>query len=170
MPHEIPQHPYLASDDRSRLDFGVVHGFLSTCYWSPGIPRGIVEKAAANSVAFGVYDLSQPGAAQVGYARVVTDHATFAYLADVFVLESHRGRGLSMLLMRTIMSHPGLQGLRRWLLMTRDAHGVYARFGFTPLSNPQAPMEITRREIYLRAGGDPASSAGGPEHPISPRT
>jgi GNAT superfamily N-acetyltransferase len=150
MPHELAQPPYLASDDRARLDFSVVHAFLSSCYWSPGIPRYLVEKAAANSVAFGVYDLSGAVPAQVGYARVVTDYATFAYLADVFVLESHRGRGLSMLLMRCIQSHPDLQGLRRWLLMTRDAHGVYARCGFTPLTNPGAAMEITRREIYLK--------------------
>lgn len=150
MPHEIHQHPFLASDDRARLDFAVVHAFLATCYWSPGIPRAVVEKAAANSVAFGVYDLSKPASTQVGYARVVTDYATFAYLADVFILESHRGRGLSMLLMRCIQSHPQLQGLRRWLLMTRDAHGVYARCGFTPLTNPGAAMEITRRDIYLK--------------------
>lgn len=151
MPHETSQPPYLASDDRARLNFGVVHAFLSTSYWVPGIPRAVVEKAAAHSIPFGVYDLSAGTPAQVGYARVVTDRATFAYLADVFVLESHRGRGLSLLLMRNIMSHPELQGLRRWLLMTRDAHGVYARFGFKPLANPVAPMEITVRDIYLRA-------------------
>jgi GNAT superfamily N-acetyltransferase len=160
MPHEILQHPFLVTDDRSRLDFTVVHAFLSACYWSPGIPRYVVEKAAVNSVAFGVYDLTAGTGRQVGYARVVTDYATFAYLADVFVLESHRGRGLSMMLMRCIQSHPDLQGLRRWLLMTRDAHGVYARCGFSPLANPGSAMEITRREIYLQ----PASTHT-PKHP-----
>ncbi|MFM9958023.1 MAG: GNAT family N-acetyltransferase [Phycisphaerales bacterium] len=149
MPHELRQTPFFVSDDRSKLDFAVIHRFLSGCYWSKGIPRELVEKAAANSIPFGVYEFSGNSIAQVGFARVVTDRATFAYLADVFVLESHRGRGLSMLLMRCIQSHPDLQGLRRWLLMTRDAHGLYAKCGFAPLASPGFAMEISRRDLYL---------------------
>ncbi len=121
------------SDDPARLDLDVICGYLSTeSYWATGRPREVIERSIAHSLPFGLYD----GAAQVGFARVVTDRATFAYLADVFVLSSHRGRGLSKRLVAAILAHPELQGLRRWLLVTRDAHGLYARFGFTPLPEP----------------------------------
>jgi GNAT superfamily N-acetyltransferase len=112
---------YAISTDKHRLDVGAIQAFLAQTYWSPGIPIAIVKRAIANSLCFGLYR----GTEQVGFARVVTDKATFAYLADVFVLEQHRGRGLSKWLMETIIGHEDLQGLRRFLLGTRDAHGLY---------------------------------------------
>ncbi len=142
------------STDPSLLDLGVIHGFLSTCYWSPGIARERVERAIRNSMCFGVYDTDQPRTgdpskpSQVGFARVITDRATYAYLCDVFVLESQRGRGASKLLMRTVVEHPDLQGLRRFCLMTRDAHGLYAQFGFGPTPDPTRYMERVDRESY----------------------
>ncbi len=125
------------SDDPARLDFDVVHGYLTRSYWSPGIAREAVERAARHSLPFGLYD----GGRQVGYARVVTDRTTFAYLADVFVLEAHRGRGLGVFLVESVLAHPDLQGLRRWLLATRDAHTLYARSGFRALAAPETMME-----------------------------
>jgi GNAT superfamily N-acetyltransferase len=125
------------SDDPARLDFDVVHGYLTRSYWSPGIARDRVERAARHSLAFGLYDAG----VQIGYARVVTDRTTFAYLADVFVLEAHRGRGLGVFLVESVLGHPEVQGLRRWMLATRDAHGLYARFGFTALADPATMME-----------------------------
>lgn len=135
---------YDISDDKSRLNIDVIHGFLKGSYWSPGIPRNIVERAIRESLCFGVYS----GSDQIGFARVVTDKATFAYLADVFILEPHRGKGLSKKLMAFISSHPDLQGLRRFILATSDAHGLYAQFGFTALANPQVYMEIMRPDVY----------------------
>ena len=123
--------------DKRRLDFNVIHGFLSTSYWSPNIARETVRRAIENSLCFGVYLGNQ----QVGFARVITDGATFAYLADVFVLEDYRGRGLSKRLMDAIVNHPHLQGLRRWMLSTRDAHRLYAQYGFTSLATPEKVME-----------------------------
>ena len=153
MPHELIEPPYFVSDDASLVDFDVVHGFLTTCYWSPGIPRELVERAARHSLCFGVYNGSRNGEhEQVGFARVVSDRATYAYLADVFVLDKHRGHGLSKLLMRAILSHPELQGLRRWMLMTRDAHGLYTQFGFHPMPNPTRAMERTVANAYLKKG------------------
>lgn len=137
-----PRHAaYEISADPARLDFDVVHGFLATSYWSPGVSRAVVERAARHSLAFGVYHDGGGAPRQVGYARVVTDRATFAYLADVFVLPEHRGRGLATWLVGTVLAHPDLQGLRRWLLATRDAHALYARAGFTPLAAPERFME-----------------------------
>lgn len=130
--------------DKQRLDLDVIHGFLATSYWSPGIPREIVQRAIEHSLCFGVY----LGDTQVGFARAITDYATFAYLADVFVLPAHRGRGLSKMLMDAIVSHPDLQGLRRWSLTTRDAHGLYVRYGFTPLSAPDRFMERYTPNAY----------------------
>jgi GNAT superfamily N-acetyltransferase len=124
------------SDAFDRLDFDVVHGYLTRAYWSPGVARDVVERAARGSLAFGLYD----GGAQIGYARVVTDRATFAYLADVFVLEAHRRRGLGVFLVESVLAHPDLQNLRRWLLATLDAHTLYARFGFRPLPEPARYM------------------------------
>jgi N-acetylglutamate synthase-like GNAT family acetyltransferase len=126
--------------DKSRFDVDAIHRFLSQeAYWSLGIPREMVERALANSLCFGVFD---DDGRQVGLARVITDFVSIGYLADVFVLPSHRGRGLSKLLMETIRNHPDLQRVRRWLLVTRDAHGLYRQYGFRELSRPERLMEI----------------------------
>jgi len=136
---------YEISTDPARLDVAAIHGFLTRSYWSPGIPIGTVERALRNSLCFGVYESS---GAQVGLARVVTDYATFAYLCDVYVLEEHRGVGLAKRLMRELMSHPALSGARRVMLATRDAHGLYAGFGFLEAGAAKNLMEIVRPEIY----------------------
>ena len=135
---------YSISCDRDKLDLSVVHGFLSTSYWSPGLPIEVLRRAIAGSLCFGLYH----GNAQVVFARVVTDKATFAYLCDVFVLEEHRGKKLGRWLMESVASHPDLQGLRRFVLVTRDAHGLYEQFGFRPLSRPEGYMELHRPDIY----------------------
>jgi GNAT superfamily N-acetyltransferase len=138
---------YEISTDPGRLDLDVIHDFLRDAYWSPGVPREVVERSIAHSICFGAYDAS---GAQAGFARVVTDRAVFAYLGDVFVLPEHRGRGLGMRLMEAVVAHPDLQGLRRFTLATRDAHGLYAKFGFEPLRNPAIFMTIDRAagDIY----------------------
>ena len=128
---------YVISTDASRLDLRTVHNFLKTSYWAAGVPFEVVERSVRNSMVFGVYS----GEEQVGFARVVTDRATFAYLADVFVLETHRGRGVGKWLMKTIFSHPDLQGLRRFMLATGDAHELYRRHGFDGLGSPEIFME-----------------------------
>ena len=143
--YEVVREEYLISTDKALLDFGVIHGYLSRSYWSPEISMDIVKQAADNSVTFGVYR----GAVQVGYARVITDSTTFAYLADVFILEEERRKGLSKWLVETILQTPFLQGLRRWMLATKDAHGLYQQFGFVPLDDPQIFMQINRSDIYL---------------------
>ena len=117
-----------ASVDKSRIDLEVVHGFLRQIYWAENIPREVMERAIAGAMCFSVFD---PSGAQVGFGRVVTDRATFAWLSDVFVLESHRGRGLAKWMVRLMLGHPELQGLRRWLLGTRDAQELYRSFGFS---------------------------------------
>lgn len=137
---------YEISADPARLDLDVIHGFLSRSYWSPGIPRHTVERGLQHSLCFGIYD----GGGQVGFARVVTDRATFAYLADVFVLEAHRGKGLSKCLMAAVRAHEDLQGLRRFLLATRDAHGLYRAFGFKDVAYPTRLMEIIDPDVYQR--------------------
>lgn len=124
---------YQASDDPARLDVDVIHGFLRTAYWSPGVSRETVEKAIRGSLPMGLY---APDGRQAGFARAVTDRATFGYLADVFVLPAHRGRGLSRFLVTALLEHPDLSGLRRWMLATADAHGVYEALGFTALDDP----------------------------------
>ena len=129
---------YLISTDRSRLNLGVIHDFLSTSYWAAGVPEDVVKRSVVNSLVFGVYR----GKEQVGFARVVTDYATFAYLADVFVLEAHRGRGLGKWLIEVVLSHPDLRGLRRWLLATGDAHELYRKYGFAELARAEIFMEI----------------------------
>ena len=136
---------FVVSTDRARLDLNVIHGFLTTSYWAKGVPRETVARAIEHSLCFGVYDRS---GGQVGFARVISDFATFAYVADVFVLETHRGTGLGKELMRAVVGHPGLQGLRRWSLSTLDAHGLYAQVGFTPLNFPDRYMEILRMNAY----------------------
>jgi GNAT superfamily N-acetyltransferase len=142
---ESRRDDFVVSTDRTRLDIDVIHGFLSNCYWAKGIPRETVARSLEHSLCFGVYDGS---GAQVGFARVVSDFATVAYLGDVFVLETHRGRGLSKFMMECIMAHPALQGLRRWILLTRDAHGLYQQFGFTPLKSADRYMELHRPDVY----------------------
>jgi GNAT superfamily N-acetyltransferase len=137
-------HQYEVSTDGSRFDVGAIHAFLSQTYWSPGISRAMVERAIANSLCFGVL----LGSEQVGFARVVTDRATFAYLADVYILEQHRGKGLSHLLMEHVIRHPDLQGLRRMLLVTRDAHGLYEKHGFKALASPERLMERLNPNAY----------------------
>ncbi len=131
---------YDISTDPARLQPAAIHAYLTRSDWSPGVPRAVVDRAIAGALCFGVY----AGDAQVGFARVITDKATFAYLADVYVLEEHRGQGLSKRLLAAIQSHPELQGLRRFLLATADAHGLYAQFGFRPLEAPARMMEIRR--------------------------
>ena len=138
------QGPYSIATDRAQLDIDAIHAFLSRSFWAEGIPRETVAKAIANSLCFGLFD----GAIQVGFARVVTDRATYAYLCDVYVLESHRGRGLGKWLIDTVMTHPDLQGLRRFQLVTRDAHGLYRRHGFDAPANPERHMEIFRDGMY----------------------
>ncbi|MFL5355940.1 GNAT family N-acetyltransferase [Archangium sp.] len=146
MQNEWRQGDYILSTDRSRLDLNVIHGFLTRSYWSPGIPRETVERAIQNSMPFGLY----LGVAQIGLARVITDFTSFGYLADVFILEEHRGQGLSKWMMETLFSHPELQGFRRWMLATRDAHGLYRQVGFTPLAAPERFMEKWDPDIYRR--------------------
>lgn len=142
----MQQTEYTISTDRTRLDLHLIYEFLTNCYWAEGIPREVVQRSIENSLCFGVFD----GEQQVGFARVVTDRATYAYIGDVFIVESHRGRGLAKRLMQTIMQHPQLQGLRRWSLVTRDAHPLYEQFGFTPLSHPERYMERVNGKVYKR--------------------
>ena len=134
------------STDFADIDFDVVHGFLSAdAYWCPGIPRAVVERAAANSLCFSAWLDGR----QVGFARVVSDRATFGYLADVFVLPAHRGQGISKALMAAVMAHPDLQKLRRFMLATADAHGLYAQHGFGPRARPERFMERYQPTAYL---------------------
>jgi len=140
------------STDPARLDLDVTHEFLSTqAYWSPEVPRDIVQRAVAGSIVFGVHHRTADGWEQVGMARVVSDRATFAWVCDVFVLDEFRGHGLGKWLMECVAAHPELQGLRRWMLATRDAHGLYAQTGFTELHDPSRFMEKWTPDIYKRA-------------------
>ncbi len=140
---QAPPH-YEISTDRSRLDVALIHDFLRSTYWAQGIPRAVVERSIQHSLCFGAF----LGGRQVGFARVISDFASFAYVADVFVVPEHRGRGISKLLMRAIIEHPDLQGLRRILLATRDAHGLYAQFGFEPLTHPEHFMTLHKPDVY----------------------
>ena len=139
---------YIISTDKSRLDLSVVHGFLTASYWAAGIPLEIVKKSVEHSLSFGVYK----GDKQVGFARVITDYATFAYIGDVFILEDYRGQGLSKWLMQVIADHSELQGLRRWLLLTRDAHGLYEKTGFVEPKTPERYMEKVFPDVYKNEG------------------
>ncbi len=132
------------SSEHAGVDFDAVHAFLSTCYWAEGISRELLARAIANSIPFSLWHHDR----QVGFARVVTDQATYAYLADVYVLEDYRRRGLGQWLMDVVLSHPDLQGLRRFELATRDAHRLYAKVGFGPLLAPERHMEINRPGLY----------------------
>jgi GNAT superfamily N-acetyltransferase len=155
MHNEWKRNGLLVSTDPTKLDVDAIHAFLTHAYWCEGIPREIVERAVQHSLCFGLYD----GTVQVGLARVVTDYAVFAYLCDVYVLEGHRDRGLGKWLIECVMAHPQLQGLRRFNLATRDAHSLYAQFGFQPLRQPEAHMERHKPDIYktATAGGQSAA-------------
>ena len=137
---------YEISTDPARLDVAAMHAFLTRSYWSPGIPFATVERAAKHSLCFGLYERAT--GRQVGLTRVITDHATFAYLCDVYVLEEHRGRGLGKFLMRTVMAHPALTGARRTMLGTRDAHGLYSQYGFGKPPDDGVLMQILRPDMY----------------------
>ena len=138
---------YVVSTDRSRLDLDLIQRFLAEdSYWARGIPLDVMRRAIDNSLCFGVYRDNE----QVGFARVVTDYATFGHIMDVFVLPAHRGKGLGKSLMECLMTHPQLQGFRRWQLGTDDAHGLYARFGFTTPAHPERHMEKTDPDVYRR--------------------
>jgi len=146
---QISEHrkgKFVISTDKQRIDLGIVHRFLTESYWAKGIPREVVARSIENSLCFGVYGHGK----QVGFARVITDYATYAYIGDVFVLESYQGDGLGKWLMECILRHPWLQGLRRWSLATMDAHGLYAKFGFTPLKTPERFMELHDPKVYQR--------------------
>jgi GNAT superfamily N-acetyltransferase len=148
-PEAVVEHrrgEFVISTDRRRLSLDVVHDFLTNCYWAKGISREIVARSIEHSLCFGMYDNGK----QVGFARVISDFATIAYLGDVFVLESHRGRGLSKWLMECITQHPALQNLRRWVLLTRDAHDLYSKYGFTPLRAAERYMERHDPTVYGR--------------------
>lgn len=148
MPGTTP--PLRISTDPAEMDLDAIHAYLSgESYWARGIPRETVARSIAGSLCFGVFHTDD--GAQVAFARVITDRATFAYLADVYVLPAYRGRGISRWMMETVLAHPELQGLRRWMLMTKDAHGLYARFGFHPMEHPDRAMERTEVDVYIRA-------------------
>lgn len=156
MTHEWRRGGLTISTDPARLDLAVVHGFLTESYWAKGIPIETVRRSIEASLPFGLYR----GPRQIGFARVVTDFATFAYLADVFVLPEARGEGLGTWLVETVVSHPRLQGLRRWVLLTADAHGLYRKFGFRELAEPQRYMEIRTTNVYIKPEGGPRCDAG----------
>ena len=135
---------FTINTDKSLLDFDTIYGFISDSYWAKGIPTEVMQKAIDNSMCFGVYE----GNKQVGFARIISDYATFAYLADVFIIESHQGLGLSKWLVEAIVNHSELQGLRRMMLATKDAHGLYQQKGFEPVSFPENLMQIWQPDVY----------------------
>jgi ribosomal protein S18 acetylase RimI-like enzyme len=144
MSYEHHRDGFTVSTDPARFDLDAIHTFLSTSYWAEGIPRPLLEQAIRNSLGFGLYEAER----QIGFARVITDRATFAYLCDVYVLPEHRGRGLGKWLIECVMAHPDLQGLRRFSLVTRDAHALYRPFGFTEIRSPGRHLEIARPGLY----------------------
>jgi GNAT superfamily N-acetyltransferase len=147
MHHEPSAGDVIITTDPERLDVETIHGFLAGSYWAAGIPRAVVERSIRHSICFGALE----GKCQVGFARVITDRATYAYVSDVFVLESHRGRGISKKLMAAMIAHPELQGLRLWTLFTRDAHGLYRQFGFGEARHSERLMEKRAEQPYLEA-------------------
>ena len=138
MIYEEKRDAFVITTDPSRLDADAIYAYLSRVYWANTRSRSAVERSLKNSLCFGLYE----GARQIGLARVISDYATFAYLCDVYVLEAYQGKGLGTWLMKAVMAHPDLQGLRRWLLATRDAHGLYRKVGFTELQSPERWMEL----------------------------
>lgn len=143
---EWKKETFTISTDKSKLDMNVIHGYLSKSYWSPDIPMETVKKSIDHCLTFGLFEEKK----QIGFAKMITDRATFAYLADVFVLEEYQGRGLGKWLIECVMSHSDLQGLRRIMLATRDAHGLYAAFGFKPLHNPDKFMQLWMPDVYQK--------------------
>jgi GNAT superfamily N-acetyltransferase len=148
---EVSRDQFVISTDPARLDVDAIHAYLTRSYWAAGIPREIVQRSIQGSLCFGLYTDEE----QIGLARVITDRATFAYLADVYVLEAYRGLGLAKWLMSVVVSHPDLQGLRRFMLATRDAHGLYEQYGFRVAENPHSLMEIARMNAYNGVSGTP---------------
>lgn len=149
--------PYTISTDPRRLDKSAIEGFLARSYWAAGIPPDTLRRSLAGALCFGLFH----GTDQVGFCRVVTDRATFAWLCDVWIEEPHRGEGLGQWLVETVVAHPDLQGLRRFLLATRDAHSLYARCGFQAPARPDAFMEIYRPDIYRTTAGSPPPAPPG---------
>ena len=139
---------FTITSDPNAVDLDAVHAFLTRTYWSEGIPASVVARAIAGSIPFSLFH----GTTQIGFARVITDRATYGYLADVYILEAYRGQGLGRWLVETIMQHPDLQSLRRFGLVTRDAHDLYKQFGFSPLATPDRHMEIVRTGLYSPKG------------------
>lgn len=138
--------PYTLSIDSTDMQNYVIHGYLTKSYWAKGISLATVQRSLDNSICVGVFDAARE---QVGFARVVSDQATFAYLADVFVLPAHTGRGLARQMLDTLFALEELQGLRRWLLATVDAHSLYEKYGFTPLDDPARLMTISKKNLYI---------------------
>ena len=147
MTFERERKEFVISTDPARLDVDAVHAYLTRSYWASGVPKDVVAKSLEGSLCFGLYE----GSRQIGLARVITDKATFAYLCDVYVLEDYRGLGLGKWLMSVVQSHPDLQGIRRFVLITRDAHGLYEQFGFSGLKEPDRYMEIKNVPYSLPA-------------------
>jgi GNAT superfamily N-acetyltransferase len=135
---------FTITTDKSKMDIDIIHGYLSRSYWAQDVPRATVQKSIEGSLSFAVFH----GSHQVGFARVITDKATFGYLSDVFILEEYRGKGLSKWLMEIILGHPELQNFRRFLLSTRDAHGLYRQYGFKDLVSPENWMQVYNPEVY----------------------
>lgn len=150
---------FTIATDPARFDVAVIHGFLTRSYWAEGIAEATVRRAIAHSLCFGVFE----GQRQVGFARVVTDRATFAYLADVFIVEPCRGQGLARWMLQLILDHPDLQQLRRWILATRDAHQLYQHLGFTALAAPARFMERYDADVYRRMQHAPGGATGEPQ-------
>jgi len=148
-PYEVQQKDFIISTDKNKLDISIIHNYLcNESYWAKNIPVETVQKSIEGSYCFGLHATENSIAKQVGFARVITDCATFAYLADVFVLETYRGKGLSKWLMKTIMDCPDLQGLRGWMLATKDAHTLYEKFGFSILENTGRFMRLSPFQAY----------------------
>jgi len=145
--YSVSKPPFLVTDDRSKIDFEVVYGFLSQTYWAPNIPRETMQRAMDGSLCFALLKDGR----QIGFARAITDRATFAYLADVFVLEAEQGQGAGTFFMGAVFAHPDLQGLRRFMLATRDAHNLYRKFGFAEPKRPEMLMEIVKSPTDLYA-------------------
>jgi GNAT superfamily N-acetyltransferase len=154
MSTDLQRGAFEISTDGARMDVAVIHGFLTRSYWAEGIPEATVRRSISNSLCFGLFCSGR----QVGFARVVTDRATFAYLADVFVLQEFRGQGLSKWMMEVIVAHPDLRGLRRWLLATRDAHELYRAYGFKDLASPGSFLERHDPDVYRRDAPPPGDA------------
>jgi GNAT superfamily N-acetyltransferase len=147
--YEVQQNEFFISTDKSKLDIKIIHDYLcNESYWAKNIPEEIVQRSIEGSYCFGLYATENNSLKQIGFARMITDCATFGYLADVFILEPYRGKGLSKWLMKTIMDCADLQGLRRWLLATKDAHGLYVQFGFSTLDKPERIMGFKTFDEY----------------------